>query len=501
MSSENNQSGLTQFGDRLFQGTLWMIAMRWSVRLLGVVSITILARLLDKTDFGLVAMATAVVALPQILLDMGVEQAVIREKTPNADIYNTAWTIRLAQMLFVAVVVFVSAPWVADFYGDGRIVEILQVLSLAVLIRGAENIWVVSFLKSYSFRRDFAYNTSLKVISVVLTVSLALWFRSYWALVYAQLILACVRLVLSFSVAPGRARLTVSQWRRIWSFSQWSLAKGLAQYVLTSGDRMLLGKLAGADLVGLYTVSREIADTPTSEISAPINRVLGPGFSSMQNEPMRLAAAITKSVGAVVTVALPIAVGLALTAPFLVPVALGPGWDGVAPLLQILAIAAIFSSTRGILGNALAVIGYIRTATFVAWFRAIVVVSLGIPATIAYGPEGLAGTYLLAEFASLFVKLYFFRRYVPQLSFYALLHSTVRAIISVSAMAVVVVATSYAGLSEPGLMLLAQVVVGAFTYATTLVVLWVAMGRPDSVERIVLEHLSALRGGAGRASR
>lgn len=120
MSNDSSSTArrLLSHSDRLFNGTLWMIAMRWGVQLLGLISIIVLARLLEKEDFGLVAMATAVIALPQALSQMDVERAVIREKTPDAGIYNTAWTIRLGQRAVVAALILATAPWITGFYDD-----------------------------------------------------------------------------------------------------------------------------------------------------------------------------------------------------------------------------------------------------------------------------------------------------------------------------------------------------------------------------------------------
>src|SRR5476649_1019464 len=125
----------------LFRATLWMIAMRWAIRLVGLISVTVLARLLDKKDFGLVAVATSIAALPVAIVELGLETAIIRDTKSSPGIYNTAWTIRVLQMTLASGAVFVSSRWLAHFYGDPRIGRIIPLLALSIWIQGLENTW------------------------------------------------------------------------------------------------------------------------------------------------------------------------------------------------------------------------------------------------------------------------------------------------------------------------------------------------------------------------
>lgn len=147
-----------------------------------------------------------------------------------------------------------------------------------VFLQGLENIWVVSFVKEYQFQRDFYYNVACKVMGVAVTIGLAAWLRSYWALVYGQATTAILRVALSYAVVPAASRFDLSRWREIWSFSQWSLVKGVALYAVNQADRLILGRLLGAEMVGAYAVAKQIAQIPMQEISMPVNRTLSPGL-------------------------------------------------------------------------------------------------------------------------------------------------------------------------------------------------------------------------------
>ena len=467
--------------------------MRWVTRLLSVISIATLARLLEKDDFGLVALASAFVALPAILTDLGVEQAVISERAPDRGLYNTAWTIRAAQLATAALLIYLSAPWVAAFYGDTRIVAIVQSLSVMVLLKGLENMWTVSFRKEFNFKRDFVYDTLSKLLTVVATISLAVTLRSYWALIYGQIVGGAVRVVISFCIAPEWPRPTLSHWRRIWSFSQWSLAKGAATYLVQNGDRVVLGRLTAAGSVGAYSIGREIAEMPLTEIAMPVNRALGPGFSALQHDPNRLVVALTKSLAAVVMVALPIGIGLALTAEQLIPVFLGPRWQEAVPVLQLLSIASTITAVRGVMGNTLAVIGHIRSSAIVMWIRCLLLVVIGVPAAVVAGANGMAVAFLVAEILTTGATLYFYRRHLPQFSLTSLWRTLLRPVSGTLVMTGLVLAADQMWTSSNVLLLVTKVAIGALSYGLVIYLLWHRSGHPEGVEQLVAQRIRLMR--------
>jgi lipopolysaccharide exporter len=479
----------TSLGQPLFSGAIWMFAVRWVLRLLSVISIATLARLLDKNDFGLVALASAVIALPAVLTDLGVEQAIICERAPARGIYNTAWTIRAIQLAIAAAALYAGGPWIAGFYGDARISPMIQVLSAMVLLKGLENIWTVSFRKELNFRRDFVYEAICKVLAVILTIALAVWLRSYWALVYGQVAAAAVRVVISMFIAPEWPRLTFSHWNSIWSFSQWSLAKGAASYLVQNGDRIILGRLAEAGAVGAYSMGREIAEMPLTEISMPVNRALGPGFSALQNDRPRLIHALTRSIGAVATLAFPIGIGLAVTATQLVPVFLGSGWEEAVPVLQLLSIASTITAIRGVMGNTLAVIGHIRSSAIVMWIRGLLLVAIGIPWSIVAGAQGMAGAFLVSEMITECATVFFYRRHLPLFSMSTLFRALARPALATLTMSAFVMVAGQMPIESQVLLLLSKVTIGALSYGMAIYLLWHRSGYPDGLESLVLERV------------
>jgi O-antigen/teichoic acid export membrane protein len=139
------------------RGAFLSVGMRWTDRLLGILSTVILARLLVPEDFGLVAMAMVAVGFFDVLLDLGVGAALIQHDHAGREEFSTAWTLRLAQCVVTALLLVLLAPLVVDFYDDPRVRDVLRVAAITVLIGGFENIGTVSFQRNMELGRDFRF--------------------------------------------------------------------------------------------------------------------------------------------------------------------------------------------------------------------------------------------------------------------------------------------------------------------------------------------------------
>lgn len=468
-----------------------MIAMRWVIRLVGLINLVVVARLLDKQDYGLVAIASSIAALPVTLLDLGMETAIIRETDSSPGIYNTAWTIRVVQMTFAASIVLVFGRSIAHWYGDARIAHIIPLLAVGIWLQGFENTWLAWFRRNLNYRMDFLFNAGVKTLIAIATMIMAYSLRTYWALVYAQVMGAGFRIALSYAIAPQLPRPTLSHWRGLWSFSQWNLVRNLAEYAALNVDRLILGRLTDPGQVGAYTLGREIADVPLTEISAPANRALGPGFAKLQGEPRRLAQALTNALGAVALVAFPVGLGLAATSPTLVPFLLGKGWSAAIPVVQVLALSSLNAALRGVLGYTLTIIGRYRSVATLMWVRALVLVIVGIPAAGLAGPIGMAATFGIAEIATNLLQAHYFRRHVPDFRLQSFALATVRPGFSSIVMLALVIALGNSGIHSAITLLAAQVIGGVCAYAVALLSLWQVMGRPRGPESILLDQLQS----------
>jgi O-antigen/teichoic acid export membrane protein len=398
-------------------------------------------------------------------------------------------------LLIFLLMLAVAAP-AAAFYSEPAVFWVLCWLALGPLIGGFENIGVVAFRKELRFRSEFAFQISRKLAGFAVTVPLAFWLRSYWALVAGMLASRLAGTVISYFAHPFRPRFSLAGAGSLFSFSKWLLLNnGLAFLKIRLAD-FFIGRHHGATALGLYNVGYEVANLPTSELGAPINRALVPGFSQIAQDAAPLRSAYANAMGVLALFALPAAAGIFSVAEFLVPVVLGPKWLAAVPLIQILGIFGAIEIFHSSMCAVLIAKGH---PAAVAKSHAVLVLALLILMSALVGPFGASGAavamisasilstpaYLIAVRVHIGIAPATFARAIARpllasLAMAAVLRFTMPA--HVPAMAT----------SEAAWLLLGAVVLGAFVYVLSIALLWLAAGQPQSVERFVVERARAM---------
>ena len=128
----------TALNRRIAVGAGWMIMLRWLDRLIGLVSIAILARLLLPEDFGLVGYAMVFLAILELFFLFSFETALIRDQKAEADSYNTAWTLELIKGVVLSALLALGAKPAAAFFGEPQVETILYLIALFPILRGEE---------------------------------------------------------------------------------------------------------------------------------------------------------------------------------------------------------------------------------------------------------------------------------------------------------------------------------------------------------------------------
>lgn len=474
--------------DRLMRGMVWTVTMRWGIRILGLASMMVLVRLLNPEDFGLLAMAMAVIALAEILTNFGVGAALIRNKHAGPAQFNTAWTVRQGQLIFVALIAVVCAPLAASYYEDPRITDMLRIVAVSFAIRGFENIGVINFQRELMFHRDFLYRVSVKLSGVLITIGLAVWLRSYWALILGMVANSLVSVALSYWMSSYRPWWSLTAWRELWGFSQWVLSQGFARYLYERADVLFLGRLTSADNIGYYSVSSEIAALPATEISLPVSRAVFPGLAQLVDEPRRLEKAYLNTLNAVATITIPIGLGMAAVAEEFIVLAFGEKWLPAVGLLQVFAIFSTFGAINSISGNLLVVLGHIRYSALVTWVQATVLLVAILP---AFEIADLVGVAMLRASLSLLgmsLVLHFVVR-TSQVNWPSVMRNLYRPIIAGTAMFVFLFSSktflptdAWTGNTGLFTLLIIKTLSGGLVYSIILLAIWRIANKPDGIE-------------------
>jgi O-antigen/teichoic acid export membrane protein len=458
------------------------------MRLIGLVSVLVLARMLTPKDFGIVALATSVLALVDIFSALGLRQALLRIHRPERSHYDTAWTIQLLVLVLLAAILVAIGPLAARFYGEPALAILIGVLASCFVIDGLANIGVVDFERHLDFGRDLRMRVSVRLTTFAVTISAALILQNYWALVIGMVLQSTLNAVASYLFHPFRPRLSLEKREELLSVSLWMFLASASQTVHNQIEKIVVGRIASRSVLGFYSVSRDLSSIFTEEIATALNRVTFVTTARtgrpLSADPARLPAML----GAYGLIAAPLGFGLAATADVALPLLLGPQWADAAPFLSILAPACAMFAVYKLIVVTLQASGDARLAAFLSVAGAVSMVA--VTSAVALGGYGAAsvavgalvatmgflagGTLLLARKA---------RTGVP-----ALLTAVARPFLAAALMMLVLRGLDTRDIG-PLAVLAIKAPAGAGLFAAAAAALWIGQGRPDGAEKVLFDAL------------
>jgi len=478
-------------GRKVADGARLMIALRIAERLVGLASFSILARFLAPSDFGLLALGASVVAVVELFGQAGINLALIQRRTAGRDEYDTAWTIDVMVGAVVALIVAASAAALAVVLKEARVEHVLYWLAAASAVGGFQNIGVVDFQKSFQFGKEFRLRISTRALKAITTIAFALIWRDYWALVAGYVAGMIVTVLLSYAMHPYRPRFTLSAIAQFTNFSGWMLVRNISTGLSDHLVNLLIGRVVSVSGLAFFSAARELADTATTELQAPIRRAMFPGFAAVSHDAALMRRSYVDWTAVMVLLTVPIPIGLALVAPDVVRVVLGERWLPVVALLQILACAGIFRAS--VAGSQLILIamGKPRSAAMVAVLRAVVLLPLVFVGTTLADAAGAAWA-MFAMAAMMFVVNLFVVIGAVRVSRTELFDASWRPVVATLAMSGVVLGVmgwlpGGANLAAAAVRLFVESIVGLVSYIVAVWVLWALAGRPPGAESHALQ--------------
>ncbi|SNY51622.1 Membrane protein involved in the export of O-antigen and teichoic acid [Arsukibacterium tuosuense] len=475
--------------NKVYSGSVFMLITRLSIKSLGIVSTIFLARLLTPEDFGLVAITVAIYAFIELFGALALGTALIQQKNNTPDDYNSAWTFNVLFGFVAATCLVLIAPVVANFYQDPRLQPVIYVLAFVSILSGLHNIGVIDFRRNLNFRKELQLQLVPKIISFVITLSLAFILRNYWALVFGVLCNQLVVTTYSFIMHPFRPGVCFKSFNKLFKFSRWLLLNNVVHFINDKVSQLIVGKALSPAALGFFSLSKEIGQLPTSHMAVPINIATFPVYSRFQDNPVELKKAYLNTAALTASLTIPSSIGIALVAPLLVSVLLGEQWVSMVPLLQLLALANMFFSITSnnsyiYLAAGKPHISFIINFSRLAVFFALFIPLLDYNGLIGIGQARLGSTLIMVLLVQAAIMRFL------KLPLRDLLRAFIRPVAAGLTMALAVWAVqSSVMLSITLLQLLLETLTGVVSYSLVTLLIWHLQGYPEGFEHNIFSRL------------
>lgn len=391
------QLSSVQTRDRSLAGSLaWKAASDWVTQILSWASFLIVVRLLSPADFGIVAMAMAVLPYLRCIGDFGVSRVIINfpdlSDEQIAQLHTFSALVGIACFSLAA---GASYP-IAMFFRTPKLVGVVIATSFALVLWGLRAVPEGLLSKELKFRSLSAFDAVNAIVAAALTLLLAYLGLGYWALVFGNLGGIFVRTLMILTARPQRLAFPRAENIREQLLFGWHLLVSLvAMNSYQTLDNVTVGRVLGRTALGFYGMAWNLANVPLEKITSLVTTVVPSYLALVQKEPEELRRYVRKLTEAMSLVTFPATIGLGLVARELIPVALGHKWDNAVAPLQILSIYAAFRSIVALLPKVLTAVGNPR---FVMWCDLLAVCTLPV-AFIAgshWGTTGVAMGWVFA---------------------------------------------------------------------------------------------------------
>ena len=477
---------------KLVRGVAWSAVSKWGRLVLSFLTFAILARLLGPEAYGLAAMVFAVLAFSEVLVGSAALESLIQRKDLESGHSDAMFWAMQGLALALCVLTFAAAPWIAEFFGQPVLTELLPVAVLVVFVRAQSAVPETLMRRDLRFGALTMASTSSVLVGSLVGVVMAFSGYGVWSLIAMNLAGAAVQAVAVW-VLSGWLPSGSATWRHFKDLSRFNLCVLLRRSIKRldqSLPAILIGPELGAAALGLFSMACKLVNLLCDAIIGPVRNIALPAFSRVNEDLPRVRRLLLGATRITSTVTFPAFVGAIVVAPYLVPMAFGPEWSEGVVLFQVLALMGIRKSIGSLNSAVLRGLGRPDWQLTVACIGT----ALGVLMILIardFGIVAIAVAVTLRSFVTWPVSAYFVRR-LTNIAFLSQVAPLPVPVMATLVMAACVLSWQLALAAEfdATFMLAGAVAVGVFSYAAVIVL----VGRSSLREAVAFATGSPRRG-------
>lgn len=326
---------------QLFSGVFYTALAKYSGVIISLVVAGILARLLSPDDFGVVAIATVIIAFFNIFTDMGVSPAIVQHKSLGKEELSDIFSFTVWTGIGISVLFFAASWLIADYYESEILRTLCQLLSVNLFFASATIVPGAMFYRNKEFKFIAIRSFIIQIAGGAGAVTAALCGAGLYALIINPIVSSILIFAISYQRYPQRLRFTLGLGaiRKIFSYSAYQFLFNVINYFSRNLDKLLIGKYMSMSDLGYYEKSYRLMMLPLQNITQVITPVMHPIFSDFQDDREKLMTSYERIVRFLSFIGLPLSVLLFFTAEEVTLIIFGDQWLPSVPVFRILSLS------------------------------------------------------------------------------------------------------------------------------------------------------------------
>jgi O-antigen/teichoic acid export membrane protein len=318
-----------------------------------------MSRRLTPADYGLVGMIAIFTAVSTSFVNSGFPMALIRKQDRTEKDLSSVFYFNIVVAVFLYLVLFCCAPFIADFYNEPRLIAIMRFSAICLIIGGLTSVQGAIYSAKLDFKTKAKSSVTATLVSSAVGLTMAYNGFGVWAILISSMTGEIVASVILWFYSNWRPKLVFSfkSIKELFSFGSKLLASGLLDTIYTNMYSLVIGRFFNASTLGYYSRAKGFAALPSSNLTGILQRVIYPMLCTIQDDDERLASVYRRLLRLSAFVIFPCMVGLSALANPLVVTLLNEQWSFSATLLQIVCFSMMWYPIHAINLNLLQVKG------------------------------------------------------------------------------------------------------------------------------------------------
>lgn len=320
----------------------------------------VLARILSPEDYGIWGLIAIFVSISELLADSGMGGYLVKKQDLRAIDYNTLFVYNLVVSVLLYILIFISAPFIANFYHNEGIIPAIRVASLAILFQALGITATSKLLKELRFKELAIISIGSGLFSFIVAIILAYNHFGYWALIYQNIVAALLASlgVYIYSRHLPRLKFNFGIFKEQFGFGVNLMGDNLLNSLSTNIGNNIIGKFFSLSLTGQYVQASKLQGISVSTISSIVDKTFFPHFSKINNDLSLIQRNSRKLSRLMYAYCFPLFLVVIFFAKFIVNLLLGSQWLECIPILQVLMIASFPALGKAMNRNILKAMGY-----------------------------------------------------------------------------------------------------------------------------------------------
>ena len=316
--------------------TKWSAITEIAAKLVTPITSMVLARLLTPEAFGVVTTLTMVITFAELFTDAGFQKYLIQHEFKDDEDREQSttvafWSNLVMSLFFWGIISIFNAP-LAAIVGNPGLGHVLIVACASIPLAAFSSIQMALFKRDFDFKTLFRVRIVSTLIPLLVTVPLAFWLRSYWALVIGTLTVNLVNAILLtvFSKWKPRFYYSFAKLKEMLSFSVWSMIEAISIWLTSYVDVFIVGTMLSQYYLGLYKTSSTLVGQIMGLITAITTPILFSALSRLQNDEKEFQTLFFRFQKLVGLLVVPLGVGIFLFSDLATELILGSQWTEAA---------------------------------------------------------------------------------------------------------------------------------------------------------------------------